>query len=88
MGISDSSLPQTIYADSDVSGRHCWCHCQILADHFWANIKPYLRLVANLIQMSDVRDDPDYTSKEHLWSKSVVFLFVTIVMKLKNLKFV
>jgi hypothetical protein len=36
MGRRDESLPQAMYADTDLVGRRRWRHSQILADHFWA----------------------------------------------------
>ncbi len=43
MGWLDASLPQAVYADSDLIGRRKWRHSQILADHFWSHfIKEYL----------------------------------------------
>ncbi|XP_019218180.1 uncharacterized protein LOC109203254 [Oreochromis niloticus] len=37
MGRRDASLPQVIYASSEMLGRRRWRHSQILADHFWSN---------------------------------------------------
>ncbi|XP_039516235.1 uncharacterized protein LOC120470711 [Pimephales promelas] len=37
MGRRDASLPQAVYASSDLLGRRRWRHSQILADHFWSN---------------------------------------------------
>lgn len=37
MGRRDASLPQAVYHDSDLLGRRCWRHSQVLADHFWAH---------------------------------------------------
>ncbi|KAK7882057.1 hypothetical protein WMY93_028231 [Mugilogobius chulae] len=37
MGRRDASLPQAIYASSDLLSRRRWRHSQILADHFWSH---------------------------------------------------
>ncbi|XP_026101675.1 uncharacterized protein LOC113073009 [Carassius auratus] len=37
MGRRDASLPQAVYASSDLLSRRRWRHSQILADHFWSN---------------------------------------------------
>lgn len=37
MGRRDTSLPQAVYASSDLLSRRRWRHSQILADHFWSN---------------------------------------------------
>ncbi len=43
MGRLDASLPQAVYADSNLLGRRRWRHSQILADWFWSCfIKNYL----------------------------------------------
>eukprot|EP00063_Salmo_salar_P093573 XP_014068408.1 PREDICTED: uncharacterized protein LOC106612089 [Salmo salar] len=43
MGRRDASLPQAMYADTNLVGRRRWRHSQILADHFWARfIRDYL----------------------------------------------
>lgn len=43
MGRQDASLPQAIYADTDLVGRGQWRHSQVLADRFWcAFIRNYL----------------------------------------------
>ncbi len=39
----DSSLPQVIYANTELLGRRSWRHSQVLADQFWASfIRHYL----------------------------------------------
>ncbi|XP_036828726.1 uncharacterized protein LOC118947730 [Oncorhynchus mykiss] len=43
MGRRDASLPQAMYADTNLVGRRGWRHSKILADHFWARfIRDYL----------------------------------------------
>ena len=43
MGRRDASLPQAVYADTNLLGRRRWRHSQILADRFWSCfIKNYL----------------------------------------------
>ena len=37
MGRRDASLPQAVYASSDLLSRRRWRHSQILADNFWSN---------------------------------------------------
>ncbi|XP_036070983.1 uncharacterized protein LOC118599568 [Oryzias melastigma] len=37
MGRRDASLPQAVYASSDLLTKRRWRHSQILADHFWSN---------------------------------------------------
>ncbi|XP_070410955.1 uncharacterized protein [Nothobranchius furzeri] len=41
MGRRDASLPQAIYASSELLGRRRWRHSQVLADHFWSNFIRY-----------------------------------------------
>lgn len=43
MGRPDPSLPQVVYADTELLGRRQWRHSQVLADQFWARFtKDYL----------------------------------------------
>ncbi len=43
MGRRDASLPQVLYADSELLSRRKWKHSQVLADRFWSSfIKDYL----------------------------------------------
>ncbi|KAL1278262.1 hypothetical protein QQF64_024935 [Cirrhinus molitorella] len=43
MGRRDSSLPQVIYANTELLGRRSWRHSQFLADQFWTSfIRHYL----------------------------------------------
>ncbi len=41
MGRCDASLPQAVYANSQLIGRRGWPRTQILADHFWASFIRY-----------------------------------------------
>ncbi len=36
MGRRDASLPQVLYADSELLSRRKWKHSQVLADRFWS----------------------------------------------------
>lgn len=43
MGRPDASLPQVVYAETDLVSRRRWHHSQLLEDHFWKNfIRSYL----------------------------------------------
>lgn len=43
MGRRDASLPQVLYANSELLSRRKWRHSQVLADRFWSSfIKDYL----------------------------------------------